>query len=272
MTAVLRGYPFTALLALTIVFLAGVAFVRRMRALSRRWEDAHLPIVIKPDGYEGLVEELRVALDAAGLRTSVRAAPSVVAVPPRLLDRVAGTALGRMVPDRLVLLVRHDLEILVYPSDLAMSGERATVGRARAAAATGLIAAPAWLTVSAKAQRIEDALDAIAVERPTGAAARGAFATVDATLATTTIPFEEWETLVRMRYQIERDLAGAAAAVSGPSPLAPPPAGSADDDPERTRGLPRVRRSDLVAALGVIVMLGMDILAVVWGRQRPDRT
>jgi hypothetical protein len=122
--AVLRGYAFTALLALTIVFLAVIALTRRLRALSKRWEDAHLPVIVQPDGYDTVVETLRRELAAAGLETTVRPAPQLVSLPPRLLDRVAGQALGSLVPDRLALLVREDLEILVYPSDLAMSGER----------------------------------------------------------------------------------------------------------------------------------------------------
>ncbi len=106
--AVLRGYPFTAVLALTIAFLAIVALSRRLRAMSRRWEDVHLPVIVQPDGYDAVVRTLRASLADAGVDTVVRPAPRLVSVPPRLLDRVAGQALGGLVPDQLVLLVRSD--------------------------------------------------------------------------------------------------------------------------------------------------------------------
>ena len=42
--AVLRGYPFAAVLALLMVVLAVVGVVRKLRSLSRKWEDAHVPV------------------------------------------------------------------------------------------------------------------------------------------------------------------------------------------------------------------------------------
>ena len=41
----LRGYPFTLVLALTIIVLGGVALARKLRSLSKRWDDAHVPVI-----------------------------------------------------------------------------------------------------------------------------------------------------------------------------------------------------------------------------------
>ena len=49
---VLRGYPYAAVLSLVILFLLVVAPVFKLRTIIKRWDDAHIPIVIKPDGYE----------------------------------------------------------------------------------------------------------------------------------------------------------------------------------------------------------------------------
>ncbi|MBX3028547.1 MAG: hypothetical protein KF809_00170 [Chloroflexi bacterium] len=255
--AVLRGYPFTALLALTIAFLAVVALVRRLRALSKRWEDTHLPVIVQPDGYEAVVRTLRTTLSDAGLDTLVRPAPCLVSAPPRLLDRVAGQALGSLVPDQLVLLVRADLEILVYPSDLAMSGARVTVARARAAAATGLVGAPAWLTVSADAQAIED--DIIRASRMDPAETGPLLARVDRRLATSVLGFDDWETLRRMRLQLQ--VAGADGGMGGVPEAIDAELPWDDSRPEApARGR---RLLDWAGALGIAALLLLDILSLV---------
>jgi hypothetical protein len=260
--AVLRGYPFTAILALTIAFLAFVALTRRLRALSRRWEDAHLPVIVQPDGYETIVETLHRELAAAGVETTVRPAPRLVSLPPRLLDRVAGQALGSLVPDHLALLVRDDLEILVYPSDLAMSGEKRTVATARAAAATGLIGAPAWLTVSADAQAIED--DIIRASQLPADETGPRLARVDRRLATSVIDVDDWETLVRMRLQLQLERSGEtpAAVPTGVTRQAALPA------PADRRAVGAARVVEWAGAIGVAALLLVDLLLAM----RPGRT
>jgi hypothetical protein len=258
--AVLRGYPFTALLALTIVFLAFVALTRRLRAFSKRWEDAHLPVIVQPDGYTRVVETLYRELAAAGIGTTVRPAPRLISLPPRLLDRVAGTALGGLVPDRLMLLVHDDLEILVYPSDLAISGEKRTVATARAAAATGLIGAPAWLTMSAEAQAIED--DIMRARELPADETGPRLARVDRRLATSVIPVDDWETLVRMRLQLQVERLGQAPAVT-PSASRPLPGPSRTSD-RRVQGV--ARSVEWAGALGVAVLLLLDLVLARAGR------
>jgi len=55
---VLRGYPLTAALALTLVFLAVIGIVRKARAMAKRWSDAHVPAVVRPGGYDQVVADL----------------------------------------------------------------------------------------------------------------------------------------------------------------------------------------------------------------------
>ena len=74
--------------------LGGVALFRKVRSLAKRWEDAHVPVVVKPGGYDGVIEALEDVLDRAGLDVMRKPAPAVVSMPPRLLDKVAGRALG----------------------------------------------------------------------------------------------------------------------------------------------------------------------------------
>jgi hypothetical protein len=43
---VLRGYPYTAVLALVLLFLAVIAPIRKLRSILKRWDDAHIPVVV----------------------------------------------------------------------------------------------------------------------------------------------------------------------------------------------------------------------------------
>ena len=209
-TGVLRGYPFTLVLAVTIVILAGVSLVRKVRSLTKRWEDAHVPVIVKPGGYDRVLGDLRRVLDAAGLPVTVRPAPAIVSLPPRLLDAVAGRALGGLVPDSLMMLTASDLDVLVYPSDVAISGTKVATARARAAIAVELTTSPAYLTTSAESQRIEDEIAEVArAEGLSATARRRRLQEIDAKIAILAVPFDEWETVFRQRLQVELDLLGA---------------------------------------------------------------
>jgi hypothetical protein len=209
LTGVLRGYPFTLVLAVTIATLAGVSLARKVRSLMKRWEDAHVPVIVKPGGYEQVLNDLRGVLDRSGLPVRVRPAPAIISLPPRLLDAVAGRTLGSLVPDRLMMLTGDDLEVLVYPSDVAISGSKAAMARARAAIAIELTESPAYLTTSAEAQRLEDASAALAGrdgERLRPDEWRRRLRELDPRIAALAVPFDEWETVYRQRLQVERDL------------------------------------------------------------------
>jgi hypothetical protein len=203
----LRGYPFSAVLTLILGLLAAYGIGRKLRSLSRRWEDAHVPIMVKPGAYEEVLANVEETLDMAGLDVTPRDAGALLSGPPKLLDRIAGRGLGDLVPDRLMILGGEGIEVLVYPSDLAISGTRERVARARAALASRVAAAPAYLTISAEAQELEDELDRIrddgARQAPVVTIQR--LADLDEQLARVAIPYDEWQILYRLRLQLERD-------------------------------------------------------------------
>src|SRR6476620_1400300 len=64
---VMRGYPFAFVLDLVMVVLTVVAVVRRLRALSKRWQDTHIPVVVKPGRYDQVLRDLSATLDEAGM-------------------------------------------------------------------------------------------------------------------------------------------------------------------------------------------------------------
>src|SRR3954453_11647244 len=210
---VLRGYPLTAVLAVLLIFLAVLAIWRRVRSAMRGRTDAHVPMMVKADAYDQVATDVDTALTQAGLDLDPGPAPAVMSTPAKWLTTVAGRDSGDLVPDHMLQLHGADLDILVYPSDLLLSGKPRDVARARAAIASRLVTSAAYMTVTEEGQAIEDRLAALA-HSPAGAdgpppfdaAARDELEGVDRQLAATDIAYEEWEVLYRKRLQVERDL------------------------------------------------------------------
>jgi hypothetical protein len=264
--SVARGYPFALVLAVTIAIIAPVALLRKVRSLSKRWTDAHIAVIVKPGGYDEVLDQLEDVLDAAGLALDRRPAPGILTVPPKLLERVAGRSLGHLVPDRLMLLASPTLEVLVYPSDVAISGQKGQVARARAAIADRLTHAPAYLTMSEEAEKVEDRLTAIAASDASLPERRAKLKEIDATLASLTIAFDEWETLYRERLQIERDMLASALGDAPGPPGAPGASATTRSDQVATvtgpeHGTRRV--SDVLAGAGLAIALGFGVSLLI---------
>ncbi len=203
---ILRGYPLAFVLALVLVFLAIVAVVRKVRALVKRWKDAHVAIVVREGGYERMVADLERAVDEAGLDVTSGEAPQILVMPARVVAAVAGSGVRSLVPDRLVQLKSKDLEIQLHPSDIALAGKETLVNRARAALASRLASTSAFMTTSAEAQALEERLQAVADRQRLDERGQDELEAIDDQLAHLEIPYEEWEVLYRIRLQIERDL------------------------------------------------------------------
>jgi hypothetical protein len=210
---VLAGYPLALLMAGILVFLALVAAERKIASRRRGWADVHVPIVVKPGGYERMVDDLEQSLDDAGLTVTARPAPRVLSMPGKLLARFAGRNVGALVPDRLVQLNGPDLAIDLYPSDIAISGTREVRMQARAVFLRRLLWTSAHFTTSAEAQAIEDQIQEIAQSctRPRAlpevpAFALGQLAAIDRALVSIKVPIDEWDILYRLRVQVERDV------------------------------------------------------------------
>lgn len=207
--AVLRGYPIAFLLAIVLIFLAAIGSARKVRSLTKRWKDAHIGIVVRAGAYDRLVSDIERALAQAGFKVSLAGAPRVLALPARLLGVIAGHTVGGLVPARLSQLISPTLEILVYPSDITLSGTQTAVAGARAAIVRALADAPVYLTTSTEAQAIEERIKTLASDaRPTrtSGAIRRVLERIDDDLAQLVLGDADWDTLYRLRLQVERDL------------------------------------------------------------------
>src|SRR3954449_8310075 len=71
-SAGLRGYPFAVVLTVMLGLLAAVGIGRKLRSLRRKWQDSHIPMVVKPGAYEAVLKDLASSLDQAGLPVVAR--------------------------------------------------------------------------------------------------------------------------------------------------------------------------------------------------------
>jgi hypothetical protein len=285
---VLRGYFLSPALAVTLILLALVGVARFVHHLALRWSDAHIPIVVRPGGYDRVLVDLERALDDAGLDVERHNAPALLALPGRMLGGIAGPGIRSLVPDRLTELRGRGIEVGLYPSDIAIAGDKLSVARARAAIASRLTATAASMTTSAEAQEIEARLERLSAARVAGgtpgadarAAAQGAapagssldpqaeLRSIDSALAVLTVPHDEWEVLYRERLQVERDLLagdrpGEAFPGGGPDTLAAVEGPGGDARRDR---LPSWA-STAVAAVG-LAMVALDLVLALVDRRR----
>ncbi len=279
---ILRGYPLALVLAAVLVYAMFVAVFRKARTLVLRWGDSHIPVVVMPGGYAQVVADLEAALAESGIAAERRAAPLALEVPTRLVGLVAGPGVRSLLPERLQQLNAERMEVLVYPSDIAISGRQPQLARARAAIATRLTFTRAYLTSDPKTQEIEDRLAAIGVHdgiasrrppHPNGltAADREILADVDRRLSTVQAPYDQWEVVYRIRLQVERDLlrsADAAAAAAGPVAAAEASASGAPvsgprPSAEPARAVPRPNPVAALSAIGALSLIALDAVLTV---------
>ncbi|MDQ3871884.1 MAG: hypothetical protein M3301_09765 [Chloroflexota bacterium] len=207
---VARGYLYAAVVAGSLVFLAVIALFRKLRSATKRWSDAHVPVTVKPGGYDRVADDLEAVLDEAGLAIERRRAPRVLETPAKILAWAGGEGVRSMVPDKLAALASDNLEVFIYPSDILVAGTKAEMARGRAAMASRLTFTAAYLTSTEESQAIEDRLERIAHAIPDRATAGreldDELGQLHEELAALDVEYEEWEVLYRLRLQVERDL------------------------------------------------------------------
>jgi hypothetical protein len=277
-----RGYLLAPALAITLVLLALVGIARFVHHLALRWSDAHIPIVVRPGGYDRVLVDLERAMDDAGLDVARQPAPAILALPGRMLGAIAGSGIRSLVPDRLMELRGSGLEVGLYPSDIAISGDKLGVARARAAIASRLTATAASMTTSAEAQELEARLERLSAARVAGGtpgdATRPAapidpmaeLRSIDEALAVLAVPQDEWEVLYRERLQVERDLlAGERPGQAFPGDAGQGSTAASGYREQRERGRLPAWISSAIAALG-IGLVAVDVVLLVTDRRRTD--
>jgi hypothetical protein len=193
--ALLAGYPNALALAVVLLWLMIVTPIMQLIALAHRHDSAHIPISVKPGGYDTVVDDLRASLERAGLVVRHTFAPWPLTLPGRVLAMAGGAGVRALVPQHLSQLRAPGFVLTVHPMDLALSGEKRALARARAALVRELTFTQAYQTWTKEAHELEDALLA-------ASAGKADLQAIGTRLDTIDLPFEEWEILYRMLLQV----------------------------------------------------------------------
>ena len=121
-----RGYPFALAMAMTVGFLAVIATVRKVISLARRWEEAHIDVVREARSFRGAGPGPQAGADPGGPPGDAYAgAKGSLCAGAHASGAVAGRALPTSSRSGSGASSAQDLDVLVHPSDIVVSGTRA---------------------------------------------------------------------------------------------------------------------------------------------------
>jgi hypothetical protein len=278
LVAVLRGYPATFGIAVTLIVLTLYTPINKLMAIVRRWQTQHVPVIVEPADYPGFIDEMERALETNGQAVDRRPASFFIRMPTRLLTALAGGTLTGLVSDQLTTLRSRNLEIVLHPSDLVISGKPLEVVHARATIAEQLAFSEALMTWDPEANVIERRLKTVwkSLREPPPYVDREdamqSLQAIERDLHTMDIPYEEWEVLFRQKLLVERSLLQMMAGVtSRPLEPATATAGQRGAKAMEQTAQANARRQSLVK---VAALAGMGVLAFLGIRKakEPDPT
>jgi hypothetical protein len=208
----LKGYPFVLTLALILVMMSLLRLVTMLRNRGRGWTERHVPVIVQPEDYAALLDDIQKVLAQGDLAVRVIEAGWPLSVPTKILTVAGGFAVRDFLTERPMALTSEKLEAVLHLSDLVLRGQERDVNRARALLAEQLAFSPAYLTWSEQANEIEDRLRSIwqdfkdAPDTNVDPAVIDRLEAVEEELRTADLAYEEWEVLMREKLLVERSL------------------------------------------------------------------
>jgi hypothetical protein len=210
-----RGIPITV--AIGTAFL--VAFVtsplRRLIALSKRWEEEHLPLLIERKEYTSIAERVRETLFRAKLPVERAEPPWLLTAPSRVIRALGGPTLRARLPENLQFFRRRDLEVIVNPNGVTLQGAEKTAARAHGVLSEEATLTPALQTTEPAAQELEKQLKDVwkvwqqdPIPHTGSAILLARLEEISRELDKTFLPYEQWQVLYREILQMNRAIGG----------------------------------------------------------------
>lgn len=217
--ALVLGYRFTLGIAVALVALMAVAPILWTRNFRRGWITRHVPVIVHRRDYAAVLDHIQSALNSEGVPVRRGEIGGLLRVPTAVLAVAAAGRIQALDAETARLSSRR-LEILLYPFDLVISGERAQVSRAQAIAAERLPRTKAYLTWSEQGNMLEDRLNRLWTRVagdlhggvPGGPEAAGSgeamaeLERIGKEIRSACLTYEEWEVLFREALMVERDV------------------------------------------------------------------
>jgi hypothetical protein len=207
---ILKGYPYTAGMSITLVMMLVFAPIMETRNLVRRWTSAHVPMVVDSKNYLEVVDRVQKTLADNGFDTHREPTTWMLRYPTKVLSLLAGGAVHNLVADQMTTLVSPQLEVMLHPSDLVLRGIENDVAHARAAITEHLGFTKAHLTWDKEANKLEDRPRKIWMAIGTQ---QGNIANLEHVLDNTyreitsaKMPYQEWQVLFVEQLLVERKL------------------------------------------------------------------
>jgi hypothetical protein len=218
--ALISGYRFALGIAVALVALMLVAPILWTRNFRRGWTTRHVPVIVHRRDYATVLDDVQRALNTARVPAQRGQIGGLLRVPTAVLAFAAAGRIQALDAETARLSSPH-VEILLYPFDLVISGDRAQVSRAQAIVAEQLVRTKAYMTWSAQGNTLEDRLkrlwvrigrelpDTLAEARAAAGPTADILAEVERIgldLRAACLSYEEWEVLFREVLMVEREL------------------------------------------------------------------
>lgn len=156
-----NGWRLTLGLSITLALLIVIAPLDKLGEIIKQWKNEHVAVIIEPDCYGEVVDELERILETAGIKVSRTRPSAFTMIPLHLLAALAGKTLNRLVGQDLTKLIFEHGELEVRPSDLIVRGKRTKVNAIRSLILSSFCFGQAYLTWSKDANQIEDKMSAV---------------------------------------------------------------------------------------------------------------
>jgi hypothetical protein len=207
---VLRGYPLTVGLAITLVTLIVIAPCIKVSDTIKRWESSHVPVQIMPECYFAVVDEVRKALRDRGFEYQDTRSSAAMRLPLKILMLLSGSTFRSFVSDNLQTLKLENGEIAVYPADILIRAPKDVSGTIQATIVEELAFGKANFTWTEDAEHLENLLKELHRNYRNGKISfdDAIFAIEGMTKAmeATHLDFKEWQTLFADKAILERDI------------------------------------------------------------------
>jgi hypothetical protein len=210
-----RGFPITIAIGAAFLVAFVTSPVRRMIALSRRWEEEHLPLLTERDDYAAIAETVRETLFRAGLPVVAADPPWLLTAPTRVIRALGGKALRERLPEKLQFFRGKDLEVVVNPNGLTLQGTEKVAARAHGILSEEATLTPGLQTTDPAAQELEKRLKDVwtvwrqdPVHHTGSSVLRQRLEEISQDLNRTFMTYEQWQVLYREILQMIRAIAG----------------------------------------------------------------